>query len=540
MSKKLVFLFCLLSLSFHICAQVIYERTYPDEFPSIHNPIELSDTSTFSLGTNDECNGIRSRHIDVRGNELSDNIVYAEGFSSGYHWIGHDSILIWVEHGAHDVGPDSFRVNVWTPNEMKEVLSVGVPFDFSPERRYGAYLYAPDRLVYEKWDTLYTKNLYTEVLEDSMIISGIRQIIEFEKAILVLSESQSPLVLDEHLNNIYEWVDLSSLPFAISDAVVLDSFLIGKKDMDPTSIVNVNIYNEVQQEIDLSAYFDQIEDVQANKNMLFIKGVFNGESFVLQMNEGFTVISFTKLDMPSLDKEMTFTYYPDRVYAWGFDGLSGYNANYRMSYTYIEPGPVKYLDVALDSVWVDSVYFPNLDFLPALVYIVARVRNLSPEPIQSVTIHWKEEASWCNPEVHSMSYDGLSINPDDVGTVTLATWSYAVAHGIPFIKTFLAEHGNHHFDLDTTNNSFELNYLLSSIGELIPSSISISPNPFTDNLQTSVSDESIQLDLYNLTGNKVSTGFGRLDNLDQLLPGIYFLQIQSGKSIIVERVVKVE
>jgi len=175
-----------------------------------------------------------------------------------------------------------------------------------------------------------------------------------------------------------------------------------------------------------------------------------------------------------------------------------------------------------------------------LVYIVARVRNLSPEPIQSVTIHWKEEASWCNPEVHSMSYDGLSINPDDVGTVTLTTWSYAVAHGVPFIKTFLAEHANHHFDLDTTNNSFELNYLLSSIGELIPSSISISPNPFTDYLQTSVSDEGIQLDLYNLTGNKVSTGFGRLDNLDQLLPGIYFLQIQSGKSIIVERVVKVE
>ena len=183
MRKNFNYLFCLFFLSSQISAQVIYERTYPDEFPSIQIPIELSDTSTFSLGTNSECNGIQSRHIDVNGNELSDNVLYAEGFTSGYHWIGHDSILIWIENGSYDVGPDAFHVYIWTPNEISRILNLDLYHGYTAAEGYGAFLYHADRLVYRKIDTLYTMNLSTTLIEDSLIVFGISQIIELEKSI---------------------------------------------------------------------------------------------------------------------------------------------------------------------------------------------------------------------------------------------------------------------------------------------------------------------------------------------------------------------
>jgi hypothetical protein len=542
MGRIFRYLICLLLLTDHIRAQVIYERTYPHEFPSIRIPIELSDTSTFSLGTNSECNGIQSRHIDVIGNELPENILYEEGFSSGYHWIGHDSILIWVESGAHDVGPDSFRVYVWTPNAITKILSFRLPFDLSPERRYGAYLYTPDRLLYEKWDTLYAKNLYTDVLEDSLVISGILHIIEFEKAILVLSDVQSPLLLDDHLNILYEWDDLSSLPFNIYEAVVLDSFLVGKAGLNPTSIANVNVYDEVQQVIDLSGYFDQIQDIQSNKNTLFVKGIFNGELYVLKLNSEFSVVEISTLDMPELDKEMSFHYCPDRVYACGYDGLANYKANYRMSYKYIEPIPIKYLDIALDSMWVDSVYkYPEEHHLPAKLYFSATIRNLSSETIHAYTLHWEETpVFWCDPGVYPWPVEGRNIEPGEVDTFSFQTWSYAVAQGSTYVEKFFVQHANHHFDDDTTNNSFDLIHIVSSTDNPTPSSITVFPNPFTDVLSTTLPSSGAKLVLYDQVGRIVSKGEDRLSHLGELPVGIYFLQIQSGNAIATTRVVRVE
>src|SRR5688572_8780783 len=100
MNKIAINLICAFFLVHQIQAQLIYERTYPDEFPSIELPIELSDASTFSMASRDNiCVRASIRHIDAFGNENVANAFSVEAFSFGYHWIGHDSVLIWYENG---------------------------------------------------------------------------------------------------------------------------------------------------------------------------------------------------------------------------------------------------------------------------------------------------------------------------------------------------------------------------------------------------------------------------------------------------------
>jgi len=521
--------------------QVIYERTFPNAFPSIQIPLELSDFSTFSLGSNDECGGLRSRHIDVNGNELSESILYAEAFSSGYYWIGHDSVLIWAEHGAYDVGPDSLRVHIWTPGEIKTILSVGLNYNFSESRRYGAYLYTPERLIYEKTDTLYTKNLYSSVVEDSLVIGGISQIFEFEKSILVFSDAEDPLLLDDRLEEIVEWDNHYTLPFDVYSAVVIDSFLVGKVGLNTLGVVNV--YDESQRILDLSTYFEQIEDVQANKNYLFVKGGDSGGGqFVLQFDKEFELVNGFARDIPKLYRQMTFRYYPDRVYAWCYDGLASYKANYRMSYEYLNAFPIKYLDIALDTAWVDSVYkYPEHYHLPSNVFVSAVIRNLSPDTIHSLTIHWERTPDfWCDSGVYPYQRDGLNIGFNESDTISIQTWSYDVAHNLPYSESFFIHHGNNHLDSNWNNNIYELDYLSNSIDETVSAAISVYPNPFTDFIRLSEVSETSQLILYDQTGRFVSNGYGELNNLGHLPVGIYVLQVNSGHSIGVTRVVKVE
>jgi Secretion system C-terminal sorting domain len=537
MLQKAINLSCFFFLSTPLISQVIYERTFPHEFPSIHFPIELSDTSTFSLGTNSDCGGIGSRHIDVNGNERMGNRFWAEAFSSGYYWIGHDSVLIWAEEGALDAGRDSFRVYIWTPDEINKILSIGIRDDFSNSPRYGAYLYSPGRLVYEKTDTLYTKDLSSGQVEDSLIFPDIYHIIEFEKSILVFSDNESPLLLNDQLEDIYEWQDPSSLPFNISESVVLDSFLVGMEESNPLSLGVVNVYNESLAHIDLSSYFDQIEEIQSNKNNLFVKGISNGEHLVLQLDNKFTFVDLLSIAFPELDKQMTYQYYPDRVYAWGYDGLANYRANYRMSYKYLDAGPIEYRDIELDTMWVDSVYTYAEHYL--IVHISSVVRNLSPETIHSYTMHYEEiPIFFCDPGVYAGSFDDLTIEPSVTDTLSFQVWTYQ--YGSTFSRRFYVHHGSYHLDDQAGNNNFFLVHLLSSSHEPVLLTSIVYPNPFTDFLQVADVSESIQMDLYDQTGRMVSSGYGRLDNLGRLPIGVYLLQILDGNSISVRKVVKVE
>jgi hypothetical protein len=541
-TRNPIYLLFFLCLASQIRAQLNYERTYPHTFISNQVPIELSDTSTFSLRNNGECGSLRSMHIDVNGSERIENIFYGEAFSSGQYWIGHDSVLIWVEAGAYDVGPDSLRVYVWTPNEINKILSIGLDYNFSPTRRYGAFLYSPDRVVYEKSDTLYTKDLSNNLLEDSLIIPQISLILEFEKSILVFSENESPLLLNDQLEDIKEWQNFTTLPFSLYEAVVLDSFLVGVEELNPLSLAKINVYDESLTHLDLTSYFDLIEDVQSNKDNLFIKGISNGIHQVLQLDSKFSLVDLTVISFPDLVKQLAFHYYPDRVYASGHDGIANYKADYRMCYKYTVASPIKYVDIALDTMWVDSVYqYPMHFHIPPRVYVSAVIRNHTLEPLHFFTLHFEEEAGFfCASDVNPYHFADLSILAGEVDTVSFQVWSRPLGYGMPMITRFYASHGNHHLESDASNNDFELFYLISSTEVPVSLPVSIYPNPFIDFLAVTEFAYSVKLDLYDHTGRQIATGLDRLENLNKLPAGIYFLQIISGQSIAVKRVVKVK
>ena len=537
MNRIYLCIICFCFLMDHVNAQVVYERTFPFEFPSIQFPIELSDTSTVSLGTNNECGGIGVRHIDALGNELEEDAFWAEAFSSGIYWIGHDSVLIWAEEGAYDVGPDSFRVYIWTPAEIRKILSSDIRNQFSNPRLYGAFLYSPDRLVFEKTDTLYSKNLQNDQIEDSLIIPGIISILEFEKAILVFSQTAAPLLLDDHLTEIIMWHDTTSLPFSINEANVLDSFLVGRSGFTPNAIAIINVYSETKGEVDLSPYLNLVEDVQVNKSHLFVKGVLNQEHYVIELDGQFQIVEIHKIDFPDLDFDLTYRYFPDRVYAWGLNGLARYNANYRMSYKYKDPHPVEYIDIALDTMWVDSV----VNYAPQyfVIYIKAVVRNLSLQVVHSVSMHYEEiPIFFCDPGVYGGTFEHLNIQPNETDTVSLVLFAYQV--GSPYTQRFYVHHGNHHLDEQSANNDYNLVHILSNSTMPLSSSYQVYPNPFSDILRTSIASDGVELVLYDQTGRIVSQGNDQLNDLRWLGSGVYYLRISNGISTSIQKVVKVE
>ena len=518
-------------------SQVVYERTYPFEFPSIQFPRELTDASTFSLGDNNECGGIGVRHIDAAGNELEDHSFWAEAFSSGVHWVGHDSVLIWAEEGANDVGPDSFRVYVWTPDSVQKILSVDIRQTPSSSSRYGAFLYSPERLVYEKTDTLYTINQSTQQIEDSLIIPGIAFVHELAKAILVISNDNTTVLLDEHLNEIKQWQNSTVLPFNIVEAGVLDSFLIGLTGFSSTTVPIFNVYTESQREIDLSSFLDHIDEVQVNKNQLFVKGSYHNELYVLQLNQHFDIVTFQNLEMPNLNFDLNYRYYPDRVYAWGLDGVSKYRANYRMSYKYVEPSPVDYIDIALDTMWVDSIDSHIEHY--RVVYFSAVVSNHSFQTVHDYTMHYELiPVWWCDRGVYGLIVENRTILPSASDTISLSLFTYPF--GSTYTQRFYIHHGNHHLDEDTSNNSFQLVHVVSSSEDLLSSPQLVYPNPFTNALYAQEGSDSADMRLYTQEGKLVATGRGHLENLDKLPSGMYILRTLTSGSLQVNKVIKSE
>ncbi len=529
-------------LTIQAMAQVIYERTYPFAFPSMQHPIEFPDGSTFTLGEGSDCGGIGSRHIDAAGNELVDNVFGAEVFSSGYHWIGHDSVLIWAEEGALDAGRDSFRVYVWTPDSLHKLLSIGireVPWDL---HKYGAYLYATNSLVYNRFETFYTYDLITGVVEDSLMVPGADRVFEFDGSILITSVSSYPILINPQLDIIQIWPDLAFLPFQMNEALVLDSFLLGRVLTDSLAIGMFNVYTEVYKVVDVSPYLDKIIDIQINSGYLFVRGMSDMEDVVLQLDKTGSMTDLIPLDIPDAGSEWIYTYFPERVFAWRFDGLADYKANYRICYSYPDPNPIRYVDIAWDTIWVDSIFkHPPEWHVPATVFVSAVVNNLSPDTLTSLTLHFQDIPQfWCDNGVYPRHLDQLNILPFAADTIHFGTWSYSAAQDLPFNRTFFIQHGNEHLDANTDDNVITLNYLISSSKDIAPYSFSVSPNPFTNHLHISDLSESTQLILYDQTSRRVAQGYSQLDNLGHLSPGMYILQVIKGHSSGVTKVIKMD
>lgn len=536
-TKNSICLLFLLCLASQIRTQVIYERTYAYASNSVNFPVELSDTSTFSFDNDNMCGGIGARHIDKYGNELTDNWFAAEGFSSGYYWIGHDSILIWAVHGAWDAGVDSFRVYVWTPDTTRKIVSRYMAPD-AREVMGGAFLYTSDRLVYRQSDTLFTLNLINGIEEDSLVVPDIYSVTEFEKSILVVSNTSYPVLLNDKLEVLEIWPDLSFLPFNISEALVLDSFLVGIDLSHPLAISTFNIYSEAQMNIDLSGYFDQIDEIQSNKNNLFIKGKSADEDMVLQLDSTFSYIDIQPLDLPGLDKEMNFRYYPERAYAWSTDGMAKYEANYRICYPYIDPTPIKYVDIALDTIWVDSVSVPHPHDHIISIYLKAVVSNHSNDTIQSYTMHHEEVFDhFCFDGVYLHAYEQQKIEPNKSDTIRFQLWTY---NGMYFQRRVYVHHANHHLDTLLFNNSFLVNHLLSSSNELTGKQIVVYPNPFIDFLTVTALSDVTYLELFNQAGQLVAEGYGQLTELKKLSAGYYVLKITDSQTTGIRSVIKVD
>ncbi len=525
-------------LSTPLVAQVIYERTYPFKSNSIEYPVELSDTSTFSFDNDNNCGGIGVHHIDKYGNELTENGFGAEGFSSGYHWIGHDSVLIWAVEGAWDAGVDSFRAYVWTPDTTNKILSKYMSSE-SRDVTGGAFLYSSHRLVYRQSDTLYSINLDNAVEEDSLVIPDIYSVIEFEKSILVLSNTSYPVLLNDRLDVIGIWADLSFLPFQINDELVLDSFLLGMDLSNPLSLATFNVYIEEQTSIDMSLYFDQVDEIQSNKNNLFVKGKLAGEEMILQLDSTFSFVDINLLNVPELDKEFTFQYYPERVYAWSTDDVANYGANYRMCYLYTTPTPIQYLDLALDTIWIDSVSAPSPHDHFISIYLKAVVSNHSGDIIQNFTMHHEEiPAHFCDDGIYVRSFDERKIEPNASDTIRFQLWTYQ--YGMYFNRRVYVHHANHHLDSIMLNNSFLVNHLLSNSEVVVDAHQVVYPNPFTDFISISDGNELSQLVLYDQTGRIVAQGIGQLNDLEKLPTSYYVLQAIDATTNRVSRVVKVE
>ncbi len=539
MCRNFICVIIIFSFAFQIKAQVIYERTYPNAFPSIRHSIELSDTSTFSLDRADICNSLLIRHIDKSGNIVDTLSFGAEAFLYGFHWIGHDSVLVWVEHGAHDFGPDMFFIKLWTPQKITTLLSEEVPRSFVQGRTYGAFLYRENQLIYEKSDTFFLRNLLTGENDWMIFLPGVTDVIEFENSILTISNNQRPRLYDQDLNQLATWQNYPDFYLDTSLVVVLDSFWIGKSPTLPSALDIVNVFTESVQHIDVSQFLDSIQDIQTNQGYLFVSGMFEGINQVVQYDKSFELVQVRQLDVPTVKESMELRYSPARVYAWAIDGIGGYKADYRICYAYTDPYEIESFDISLDSMWISSIEnFPGF----SKIQISLIVKNRSTEVLKRFTLHHdkNEPEGNCFSGTNARNFGNLNVDPEQTDTVSFIDYTTSFAHDYPLHRIYFVEHGNNHLNADTTDNSFDLWHILSNANAAVELDVNVYPNPFTDFLRVEQASGTAQLYLYDLTGKLVFKGQNPLNGLSGLPTGVYLLQIIDGNQSNQQQVVKVE
>jgi len=538
-----LFVICILGYAHIASSQVIYERTFSQISPSIRHTIQLSDRSSICFASISECHFASFHHIDHNG-----NIINSVGFSlesthsSGARTVGLDSILVWTREGATDFdGPNYLRISLWTPYQFVTLVLDSLHYSFWEDQDipYEAYHVKGDKLVYRKADSLYVVQISTQQLLNKVIMPDLGSVHAFLDYIVAFPASTDPIIFSIDLVPIATW-DFNQHPVNNYEQKALDSFLIGIITQEVASLHVVNGLTEVNFDLDLSGYFTYIDDLQVNEQGLFVKGKKGDVDYLVQINEQLQVINETVIDLPDLGGPFTFTYYSDRVYASTTDGISQYGAEYRMSYHFMDANPIRFVDISLDTIWVDSVfYWPHEMHLPANLFLLAKVTNHSPDTIHSFTFHFESPPiGFCDPGVYPRFVNGLSIPPGETGTVPFTTWSWEVAENKPFFRAFYVEHANHHLDDHKADNHFLLTYLLLAIHPVKENNLSIWPNPFHDYLETSEDFESLRM--YNSLGHVVSTGVNQLDNLRSLTPGTYYVQGLKNQKSFFSRVIKIE
>lgn len=546
MCKSPIYILGFLFLASQVQSQVIYERTYPNAYPSLKEAIQLSDFSTVSFSNNSTCYFGGWRHISPTGSIIKEGGLADESTHSlSYVQIAEDSILVSCRVGPLDFdGINYFKVALWTPGTLQTLIIDTLNINFyedcewcSQPVHYEAFQYKDNRVLYQRGDTIFSKNVLTGQTEFRETFFYISKVYPVKDGLMVFSVGLPPTYFNSQLIPVKTWLNPIS-----SFMVAMDSFLIGVNHGMETSLHTVNAFNENAQDIDLSIYFTKIDFMVVRGEVLIVVGKNGATNNTVQLDKNFQILAEKPFVYPDDIYPWQLSFYPDRLYAWRTDGLSAYKADYRIAYAYLDPQPITYVDLELSSMTVDSVfYWPPEHHLPANLFLSAYIINHSLDTLHSLTVH-HEEAFFigCDPGVYPRHIKELQVPPGDTAIVRFTTYSWEVAMNQPFMQTFYVQHGNYHLDADTSNNSFELIYVSSGTEETAPASMTAFPNPFTDYITVSDLSESMQLRLYNQNGGIVASGYNQLDGLGKLPAGIYFLQIISGKGIVVKRVVKVE
>ena len=534
---------CIFGYSPIVFTQVIYERVFSPVYPSIEHAFQLSDLSTVSFANNSQCNSAAYLHIDKQGVKISSGgISSGSTHSLGVRPIGWDEILVWFREGPDDYdGPNYFKIGLWMHDEFVTLVRDTSLFNIweDSEIVYEAYLFQNDKIVYRKGDSLYLVQVSTQQLLNKVAIPEFSIVHPFLDYIVVFDYVGKPVVFSIDLDEVAYWNN-NQHPVSSYESMALDSFLIGIITQEDATLHVVNGLTEESFDLDLSGYLTHIEDIQVNTDGLFVKGKKDDVDYLVQLNWQFQVFNETVVDLPDIPGPFTYTYYTDRMYAWKADGLSAYRANYRISYQYPDSNPIRFVDISLDTIWVDSIYYwPPEMHLPAKLFLLARVTNHSKETVRSFTLHFEStQTIQCDPGIYYGIIEGLSILPGETEIIPVSTWSWEVAENEPFFRTYFIQHANNHLDSNWVDNYFQFSYLLSAIHPVIEINLSIWPNPFHDYLETSEDFE--RLRMYNSLGHVVSTGINRLDNLASLVPGTYYVQALKDKKSFFTRVIKVE
>ncbi|MDQ3016020.1 MAG: hypothetical protein M3R25_04785, partial [Bacteroidota bacterium] len=130
MSKYILFICVFACLSSdQLAAQVVYERTFDPVRPSMEHPIQLSDTSSISFSTYNDCSFGAYIHHDKNGVEImSESLDNESQHNVRARKIGLDSILFSYRNGAFDFGDQNyFKVSLWTPAGITPLIAHELP-----------------------------------------------------------------------------------------------------------------------------------------------------------------------------------------------------------------------------------------------------------------------------------------------------------------------------------------------------------------------------------------------------------------------------
>ena len=209
----------------------------------------------------------------------------------------------------------------------------------------------------------------------------------------------------------------------------------------------------------------------------------------------------------------------------------------------MDTSPIQYVDIALDTIWVDSVTGPHPHDHIILIYLKAVVSNRSNDTVQSYTMHHEEVFEhFCFDGVNLHAYEHQKIETNKSDTIRFQLWTYRAMY---FQRRVYVHHANHHLDTLLFNNSFLVNHFLSSSDDLTGKQIVIYPNPFTNQtvLQTYKVLTNATLALYNSLGQQVKqlnniNGQTVTLNRDNLPSGLYYLQLtQDNQTIATDKIV---